>query len=210
MDDQKRVTKYYNRFSKVYNLISSKIYYHIPRDYSVRQLRLSKDDIVLNVPCGTGVNFDYFESYLKGSGRIFAVDLSEGMLAKAEKMVLKKGYTNIEVIKENVLSLNCDWMNSLLNDSKFDAILCDLGLSGFPNWKAVIQNFYSMLKVGGRLVIMDFYIEKNTFRSKYLRFFGKGKTNRKISKFVSDNFVNVSTNHSFKNGDMFVTTIIRD
>jgi ubiquinone/menaquinone biosynthesis C-methylase UbiE len=165
---------------------------------------------VLNVPCGTGINLSYFEEYLEGSGKVFGVDLSDGMIVKAKKLIRKRQYHNTEIIKKDVTSLDDTWRRTLLSDIKFDAILCDLGLSGFPIWEEVINNLFSMLEIGGKLVIMDFYIKKDTIRSKYIRFFGKGETNRPIPEYVLSVFDHVSTNQSFKNGDMFVITITKN
>lgn len=209
MKNQKQVTSYYDRFSKIYNLISSKRYYHKIRQFAINQLDIQKGDMILNVPCGTGVNFSYFNKYLQNSGKVIGVDLSEGMLIKAKKLIHKKGYTNFEIIKKDVTTLNESWRESILNNEKFDLILCDLGLSGFPNWKDVIKNLYSLLKEDGKLVIFDFYIEEDTFRSKYIKFFGKGEVNRNIPKYVLSIYSDVTINQSFKNGDMFVATIIK-
>ena len=209
MNNQEQVTKYYDRFSKIYNLISSKRYYHKIRQFAINQLDIQKGDIILNVPCGTGVNFSYFNNYLQNSGKVIGIDLSDGMIRKAKKMIHKQEYTNFEIIKKDVTTLNESWRKSILNNEKFDLILCDLGLSGFPSWKSVIKNLYSLLKEDGKLVIFDFYIEEDTFRSKYIKFFGKGEVNRNIPEYVSSTYSDVTINQSFKKGDMFVATIIK-
>lgn len=209
MNKQEKVTSYYDNFSKIYNLVSSKRYYHKIRKYAIDQLDIQNGDFILNVPCGTGVNFSYFNKYLQNSGKVIGVDLSDGMLNKAKKLILKKEYSNIKIVKKDVTTLNDSWGKSILINEKFDIILCDLGLSGFPSWKDVIQNLYSLLKKDGKLVIFDFYIQKDTIRSKYIRYFGKGEVNRNIPKYVSSIFNDVSINQSFKSGDMFVATIIK-
>ena len=51
---------YYNKFSYVYDIFSPKIYYHEARNAAVSSLDLREGQTVLNVPVGTGQNFEYF------------------------------------------------------------------------------------------------------------------------------------------------------
>ncbi|MFT4667479.1 MAG: ubiquinone/menaquinone biosynthesis C-methylase UbiE [Polaribacter sp.] len=51
----------------------------------------------MNVPCGTGVNFKYFQSSLENSGLIIGIDLSSGMLDQAKRKTKKNGWTNIDL-----------------------------------------------------------------------------------------------------------------
>ncbi len=73
---------YYDKFSRVYDLLSPDWYYRKPRKFAIQALALGERQTVLNLPCGTGQNFRYFQQYLNGSGIIVGVDLSSGMLQK--------------------------------------------------------------------------------------------------------------------------------
>ena len=89
---QEMAIKYYDRFSIVYDLISSKRYYHKPRKYAIEQLDLQKHQTVLNLPCGTGQNFFYFQEHLHQTGQILGIDLSDGMLQKAKQKLEKNNW----------------------------------------------------------------------------------------------------------------------
>ena len=82
---QRKAISYYDKFSKVYDWLSPKWYYHQARTYAIEQLDLKSSDTLLNLPCGTGQNFEYFQKYLNRTGLIIGVDLSEGMLEKAKQ-----------------------------------------------------------------------------------------------------------------------------
>ena len=60
-DKQKEAILFYDKFSKIYDLISSKRYYHKPREFAIKKMDLKKEQFILNIPCGTGQNFEYFQ-----------------------------------------------------------------------------------------------------------------------------------------------------
>jgi len=72
----KAAIKYYDKFSKVYDWFSPKWYYHEARDYAIEQLALKSGNTVLNLPCGTGQNFEYLQKHLNETGLIIGIDLS--------------------------------------------------------------------------------------------------------------------------------------
>lgn len=202
---QEKVTRYYDRFSKVYDLISSDSYYHAPRLFAIDSLDLKSDHTTLNIPCGTGQNFTYIQNKLGGTGQLIGIDLSQGMLSKAQEKIHKNSWGNIQVLLGDATKIKSEWMiNQLGKDVKFDSILCDLGLSGFPEWQNIIDNLISLLKTNGKLVIMDWYIEKPSLRASFITWIGKGEVNRPLYQYMEGKMVNFKVNKSFKNGDMFV------
>jgi len=204
---QKEATKYYDRFSKVYDLISSKAYYHKARNYAVLELELISGQTILNLPVGTGQNFEYFQKHLNNSGLILGVDLSEGMLREAKKKVIKNNWENIELHIGNANQIDQNWLNQLqIKDLKVDAVLCDLGLSGFPNWENVIDNMLSILKPNGRIVIMDWYIEQSSLRGSFIKWIGKGEVDRPIWQYLKERVDNFKLEHSFNRGGVFVAS----
>ena len=44
---QNKVTKYYDKFSRIYDWISSKSYYHKPRAVAIKELELNQNQTVL-------------------------------------------------------------------------------------------------------------------------------------------------------------------
>ncbi len=199
-----RAARYYDRFSLVYDVLSSPRYYRKPREAAVEALRLRPGQAVLNVPCGTGQNFPLLQSHLRGTGRVVGVDLSAGMLAKAAAKVRADGSGNIDLIREDVTALDSEWAASQGVPHGFDAVLCDLGLSGFPSWQRVADQLLTTLKPGGRLVVMDWFIPHRSLRGEFIRWIGKGEVDRDLPGYLRDRMEDVEVDGSFKGGDMFV------
>lgn len=209
-DKLKRAIKYYDTFAKVYDMFSPKWYYHKAKKNAIEQLSLEQGNLVINLPCGTGQNFEYIEAYLKGTGMVVGIDLSEGMLEKAKGKVADNNWKNIKLFHADARHIDNEWLNDHVQDSEnVDAILCDLGLSGFPNWKQIIDNLFDMLKPTGRLVIMDWYIPKPTLRGKFIRWIGKGEVDRPIYQYLEQKVYDFSVNASFNRGGVFVATAIK-
>ena len=184
MKTQTEVTKYYDRFSTIYDWISSKRYYQKPRIAAIKALQLQSNQNVLNLPCGTGQNFEYFQKYLKETGQIIGIDLSEGMLQKAHQNVKQNDWQNVKIIKDDANHINSKWIKEQLGNVPIHTILCDLGLSGFPNWQTIIDNLLDLLEPNGKIVIMDWYIEKTSLRGELIKWLGKGEVNRPIWQYL--------------------------
>ncbi len=155
-EEQENAIEYYNKISGIYDFISN-WYYKNSREYAIDKLDLNKGQTVLNVPCGTGVNFKYFQRYLENSGLIIGIDLSNGMLNQAKLKKEKNGWTNIDLELENATKVNQNWFKEFSERKKqikIDAIFCDLGLSGLPEWHNIIDNMISILSPNGKIVIL--------------------------------------------------------
>lgn len=209
IERQDKATAYYDKFSRVYDVFSSKAYYHKARLRAVKELRLTKGKTVLNVPVGTGQNFEYFQQYLGNSGLIVGVDISSGMLDKARIKIDKNQWSNITLLNQNVISLGPDLVSKFLDQNSvdgFDAILCDLGLSGFPQWEEVIDSLISMLAPTGRISIMDWYIEGPSLRGSFVKWIGKGEVNRPIWQYLETKVTDFTVDASFNRGGIFVAS----
>jgi SAM-dependent methyltransferase len=69
------------------------------RRRTVECLVLRTGDVVLDVGCGTGLNFAGLEEGIGAEGRLVAIDLSPDMLRGARRRVERHGWTNITLIE---------------------------------------------------------------------------------------------------------------
>ncbi len=207
---QKDAISYYDQFSKIYDWLSPKWYYHKPRVYGIEELALKPGNTILNLPVGTGQNFEYFQKHLKETGLIIGIDLSEGMLKKAKEKRDLHNWSNIKILKGDATQINSDYLlDNFENSLEIDAIFCDLGLSGFPEWENIIDNMLNILKPGGRLIIMDWYIPQPTIRGNFIKWIGKGEVDRPIYQYLKNQVLNFTLNDTFNRGDVFVATGIK-
>ena len=82
--DRRTVSERYDRIARLIPFFDRLFF--LPGDLrrkAAMRLGLSRGDSVLDIGCGTGVNFPYLREAVGSSGRIYGVDISTGMLRKA-------------------------------------------------------------------------------------------------------------------------------
>lgn len=72
------------------------------RRRAIDLLELQPSDAVLDVGCGTGLNFAAIEEAVGPAGRIIGIDLSPDMLAHAQERVAEHGWSNVTLIESAV------------------------------------------------------------------------------------------------------------
>src|ERR1700728_1907472 len=66
---------------------------------AVRALGLRAGDSVVDVACGTGLNFPLIEKVIGPGGRIVGVDLTDAMLARAQDRIETNGWSNVSLVQ---------------------------------------------------------------------------------------------------------------
>ncbi|MDT0676158.1 class I SAM-dependent methyltransferase [Autumnicola musiva] len=204
-EEQENAIRYYDKLSVIYDYISN-WYYKKARNYAIKELQLKNGQTVLNVPCGTGVNFKYFNEYLNNTGLIIGIDLSSGMLDKAKQKIEKNGWTNVKIELNNATKIDQNWLDYRDEQIIIDSVFCDLGLSGLPEWRNIIDNMISILKPNGRIVILDWYLEKPSLKGDFVKWIGKGEVDRPIYQYLETKVSNFKVDDSFNYGGVFVAS----
>src|SRR5262249_8120452 len=65
---------------------------------AVQALGLRAGDSVIDIACGTGLNFSLIEEVIGPGGRIVGVDLTDAMLARAQDRIETNGWSNISLV----------------------------------------------------------------------------------------------------------------
>ncbi len=68
------------------------------RKQAIRAMNLKRGDVVVEIGCGTGLNFEMIQKAIGPEGKIIGVDLTDAMLAQARQRVEKMGSTNVELV----------------------------------------------------------------------------------------------------------------
>ncbi|MHA6260605.1 methyltransferase domain-containing protein [Sporosarcina sp. CAU 1771] len=84
--NQQQAILHYDKLAGIYDSISN-WYYVKARQYAIEELDIQKGQTIINLPCGTGVNFKLFQKQLENTGRVIGIDLSSGMLDQAKRKI---------------------------------------------------------------------------------------------------------------------------
>ncbi|MGD8814933.1 MAG: class I SAM-dependent methyltransferase, partial [Anaerolineales bacterium] len=117
------------------------------RQDAVQALNLKPGDTVVDIGCGTGLNFPFLQEMIGSSGKIIGVDLSASMLEKARQYSVEQGWKNVE--------LACSDAAQYEFPAHVDGILSTFALILVPDCGRVIANGCIALVPGGRFVVLD-------------------------------------------------------
>jgi ubiquinone/menaquinone biosynthesis C-methylase UbiE len=151
----------YRKKAKHYDITSR--FYPVPgyperaqRLRAVQALGLRRGDSVVDVACGTGLNFALIEEVIGPDGRIVGVDLTDAMLARAQDRIKTHGWSNISLVQADAADFNFP--------TGVDAILSTYALTQVPECGEVIAHGAGGLSEGGRWVVLDLKIPANVPR----------------------------------------------
>src|SRR3954449_9750461 len=120
---------------------------------AVQALGLRPGDSVIDIACGTGLNFPVIEQVIGPDGRIVGVDLTDAMLAHAQDRLETNGWSNISLVQADAADFHFP--------AEVDAILCTYALTQVPECAEVIAHGAAALSGGGRWVVLDLKVPDN-------------------------------------------------
>jgi demethylmenaquinone methyltransferase/2-methoxy-6-polyprenyl-1,4-benzoquinol methylase len=157
--EQERLIEVYRKKAKHYDL-TSRLYpapgypQRAQRLRAVRALGLRPGDSVVDMACGTGLNFSLLEAAIGPHGRIVGVDLTDAMLAQAQERIASKGWNNISLVQSDAVDF--------VFPPEVDGILSTYALSHVPECAEVVAHGAAALARGGRWVVLDLKVPENT------------------------------------------------
>jgi ubiquinone/menaquinone biosynthesis C-methylase UbiE len=121
---------------------------------AVRALGLREGDSVIDIACGTGLNFPLIQDVIGPDGRIVGVDLTDAMLARAQDRIETNGWRNVSLVQADAAEFDFP--------AEVDAILSTYAMSQVPECAEVIAHGTAALSGGGRWVVLDVKVPDST------------------------------------------------
>jgi len=148
----------YRKRARRYDL-SANLYYligfreHRYRVKAVERLSLKNGDTVVEIGCGTGLNFPLIQNHIGPTGKIIGVDLTDKMLTQARKRVEAKGWSNVELVQADASKYEFP--------DKVNGVISTFAITLIPDYERIIKNGAAALQPGGHLVILDLKLPQN-------------------------------------------------
>jgi ubiquinone/menaquinone biosynthesis C-methylase UbiE len=146
--DPQFVRRRYNRLASIY--VFFEWLFWLPRGIrprAVERLDLKPGDRVLEVGCGTGRNLAFLSRAVGPDGRVYGIDISEGMLAIARSACEKYALTNVTLIRSDASEYELP--------ERVDGAIFSLSYAVMRDRKQALRNAWRQLKPGGRIVMLD-------------------------------------------------------
>ncbi len=102
---------------------------------------------------GTGANLEFFGERLARLAKVYLVDLSPSLLEVARRRIDQQGWNNVETVEADATAFQ-------LGQGQADVVTFSYSLTMIPDWFAAIDNAAAMLKPGGLIGVVDFYVSR--------------------------------------------------
>lgn len=107
-------------------------------------------EVCIDLGSGRGDDCIRLAEKVGASGRVYGIDISDGMLDKARQAITEKNITNIEFKKSPIEVV------PLANDS-IDLVISNCTINHANDKLSVWKEIYRVLKQNGRFVVSDIY-----------------------------------------------------
>jgi ubiquinone/menaquinone biosynthesis C-methylase UbiE len=138
-----------------YDTVSAEPIYRVGREHAIPALHLQEGSRVLDIGCGTGLDFPLLLAAVGRSGQVVGVDRSREMLEVARRKTIQVPPGNVALVEADAEQL--DHVTAGLDGSgaTFDAVLFTYSLSLMSNWETAWLRAASLVRPGGRAGIVD-------------------------------------------------------
>lgn len=116
----------------------------------IERLRLGPGSLVVELGGGTGQNLLFFGARLEQLERIELVDLCPALLDEARKRFASEH--RVRLVEADACSYR--------PERPVDCVYLSYSLTMIPDWRGAIDNALSILRPGGTLGVVDFYVSE--------------------------------------------------
>ncbi len=146
--DATQIASYWSKWSHIWDGVLTIVRLHTKyRREAVSVLGLKKGQSVLDVACGTGLNFPFLHKEVGPEGRIVAIDIAPGMIQRARDRIRDRGYENVELLLGDVSEAAIPTV---------DAVTACWCMISIPDYRRALENVLAGLRPGGTVSLLDF------------------------------------------------------
>ncbi len=102
---------------------------------------------------GTGANLECLGPRVGELKRFYVVDLSPSLLDLARRQIAERQLGNVEAVEADATTFTPA-------EGQVDVVTFSYSLTMIPNWIAAVEHAWSLLRPGGRIGIVDFYVSR--------------------------------------------------
>lgn len=143
-----RLNDFYAPQAEVYDRTRERLLHD--RERLIRLLDIQPDSRVIELGAGTGRNVEFYADRIGTLQSVTLVDLCAPLLAQAKQRTSR--WPNVNIVEADVTTFRPVELA--------DVVYFSYSLTMIPDWIGAIENAIAMMKPGGRLGVVDFYVSR--------------------------------------------------
>jgi ubiquinone/menaquinone biosynthesis C-methylase UbiE len=147
MSDVTATQSFYGRWAGAYDWLATAPGVESWRTRAADALALDAGDTVVEMGCGTGANLPYLRERVGPEGRVVGVDLTRGMLRRADERVRRHGWANVDLVHADATRPPIA--------GPVDAVLATFVVGMFPDPRPAVRRWVELLAPGGRVALLN-------------------------------------------------------
>ena len=158
MPKKEKIQAMFDEIAPSYDLLNHVMSLDVDKAWRRKALREIVDGTpqqILDVACGTGDSTSAIAKAAGEGSRVTGVDISEGMMALVGEKARKAG------VLERIVLETADGEALPYPDNSFHRVTCFFGIRNFEHKEKGLEEFYRVLKPGGKLVILELSVPSN-------------------------------------------------
>lgn len=117
-----------------------------------RSIGVRPGSVWVDMGGATGSNLEYLGDVVDSLGHVYIVDLADSLLDIARLRVQREGWTNVTTVTGDATTFR--------PPDSVDVVTFSYSLTMIPDWFAAVENACAMLRPGGRIGVIDFYVSR--------------------------------------------------
>jgi S-adenosylmethionine-diacylgycerolhomoserine-N-methlytransferase len=146
-----RLNSFYGKQAAGYDAFRERLL-HGRQELYQQRLPCPAGGVWVDIGGGTGRNLEYLGSGLNRLRQVYIVDLSRALLGKARERIRRQGWTQVETLLGDAAAF------ALPGGAAADVVTFSYSLTMIPDWFAAIDRAWDLLRPGGVIGVVDFFI----------------------------------------------------
>lgn len=156
----------YGAGARWYDVLSGERWvYRAGREAGIRLLDPRPGDVVIDLGCGTGLNFPALVAAVGPTGRVIGVDRSADMLSVARRRIATAGWHDtVTLVEADAATLDPAVLRAAAGGRGADAVFSTYALSVIPERAEAWRRATAAVRAGGRAGIVDMQRPRGRWR----------------------------------------------
>jgi S-adenosylmethionine-diacylgycerolhomoserine-N-methlytransferase len=116
-----------------------------------QSIEIRPNSVWVDIGAGTGENAEFLSDRLGLLSTLYLVDLCPALLVQAEERILRRGWTNVWAVHSEAATFRPP-------EGFADVVTFSYSLTMIPDWFRAIDHALEILKPGGTIGVVDFYV----------------------------------------------------